>query len=393
MMKYDFETYIDKKDTGSVKWREMRKKRADVPDGIVPLSVADMEFATAPEIVEGLREYLGTMNVGYTEATDSYYDAVANWMKTRHSWDVNPEWIVTTPGVVLALGIAVRAFTRPGEGVIIMPPVYYPFRLVVERQDRKLVENPVAERGGAFGIDFDDLERKAADPNNKVLLLCSPHNPVGRVWRKEELARLGGICKKHGVLVVADEIHHDLIMPGYTHTVFSQAGDFADRAVICTAPSKTFNLAGMQASNIIIKNEELRGCFERCKFESGIMELNALGYRACEIAYTKCAGWLDELICVIDRNRKLTEEFVKARLPQARVARLEGTYLQWLDMRAYGLSCEELEQKMLDAYLFFDEGYIFGTGGAGFERINIACPERVLCGALERLGEALGRRV
>lgn len=388
-MKYDFETYINKRGTGSVKWAEMHKKNANVPDGIVPLSVADMEFRTPPEIVAGLKDYLDTMNVGYTQATHAYYDAVKHWMKTRHDFDVRDEWIVTTPGVVLALGIAVRTFTQPGEGVIIMPPVYYPFRLVVEQQGRKLVENPIAQNNGAFGIDFDDLEKQAADPNNKMLLLCSPHNPVGRVWTIEELRMVGDICARHGVLVVSDEIHNDLVMPGYKHTVFSNAGGFADNAIICTAPSKTFNLAGMQTSNIIIQNEEKRKRFERCKFESGVIELNALGYRACEIAYTQCAAWLDALIGVLDKNRRLTEEFVREKLPKISVARLEGTYLQWLDLRAYGLSCEELEQKMIDAYLFFDEGYIFGTGGAGFERLNIACPRHVLDAALGRLERAL----
>ncbi len=388
-MKYDFETYIDKRGTGSAKWMEMEKKCEAVPDGIVPLSVADMEFRTAPEIVTGLKEYLDGMNVGYTEATDAYYDAVRGWMRTRHNWEVAREWIVYTPGVVMALGIAVRAFTKIGEGVIIMPPVYYPFRLVVEQQGRRLVENPIAERDGAFCIDFDDLEKKAADPNTKMLLLCSPHNPVGRVWTNEELAAVGDICARHGVLVVSDEIHNDLIMPGYTHTVFSQAGDFADNAIICTAPSKTFNLAGMQTSNIVIQNEQMRKAFTRCKLEAGLIELNALSYRACELAYTKCAAWLDELICVIDENRRLTEEFVRKHLPMARVVRLEGTYLLWLDLRAYGLSCEALEQKMIGAHLFFDEGYIFGTGGEGFERINIACPRSVLASALERLNQAL----
>lgn len=388
-MKYDFKTYIDKRNTGSVKWQEMLKKCGEVPEGIVPLSVADMEFVTAPEIVEGLKEYLDTMNVGYTEATLSYYEAVNGWMETRHGWKIEREWIVTTPGVVLALGLAVRAFTQPGNGVIIMPPVYYPFRLVVEQQDRVLIENPIMERGGEFGIDFEDLEKKAADPNNKMLLLCSPHNPVGRVWTKEELGRVGEICEKHDVLVISDEIHNDLVMPGFAHTVFPQAVD-TERWIVCTAPSKTFNLAGMQVSNIIIRNEELRKRFARCKFASGIIELNALGYRACELAYTKCGGWLDELICVLDANRVLSERFVAERLPLARVAQLEGTYLQWLDLRAYGLSCEELEQRMLDAYLLFDEGYVFGMGGAGFERINIACPQGILQGAFERLEGALG---
>lgn len=389
-MKYDFETCMDKRGSGSVKWREMLEKQPDVPKGVVPLSVADMEFKTAPEIVAGLKEYLDTQALGYTGATDSYYDAVQGWMEARHNWHVEREWIVTTPGIVLALGLAVRAFTQPGEGVIIMTPVYYPFYMVVQRQGRKLAENVLQNREGRYEIDFGDLERKAKDPNNKMLLLCSPHNPAGRVWTKEELARIGEICAGNGVLVVADEIHNDLIMPGYSHTVFTQAGDFAGNAVVCTAPSKTFNLAGMQASNIIIANEALRKRFREYKLMSGIMELGALSYRACELAYTRCGGWLDELLVVLDKNRRLTEEFAAQNLPDAKVTRLEGTYLQWVDLRAYGFSEKELEQKMIGAHLFFDEGYIFGKTGAGFERINIACPPRVLEEALARLKTALG---
>ncbi|AYH41478.1 aminotransferase [Christensenella minuta] len=387
-MKYDFETCTDKRNSGSVKWRDMLEKQPDVPEGVVPLSVADMEFKTAPEITAGLKEYIETQALGYTEATDTYYDAVAGWMKDRHGWDVKREWIVTTPGIVLALGLAVRAFTQPGEGVIIMTPVYYPFYMVVEKQGRKLAENELKNRAGRYEIDFDGLEKKAEDPNNRMLLLCSPHNPVGRVWTREELARVSEICARNGVLVVADEIHHDLIMPGYSHTVFTQAGD-PENVIVCTAPSKTFNLAGMQVSNIIIPNEGLRRRFRNYKAESGLRELGALSYRACELAYTRCAGWLNGLLAVLDENRRLTERFAAQELGRAHVTQLEGTYLQWIDLRAYGLTGKELERKMLGAHLFLDEGYIFGKTGAGFERINIACPSRVLEEALSRMKDAL----
>ena len=389
MMKYDFETCIDKRNSGSVKWRDMLEKQPDVPEGVVPLSVADMEFKTAPEITAGLKEYIETQALGYTEATDTYYDAVAGWMKDRHGWDVKREWIVTTPGIVLALGLAVRAFTQPGEGVIIMTPVYYPFYMVVEKQGRKLAENELKNRAGRYEIDFDGLEKKAEDPNNRMLLLCSPHNPVGRVWTREELARVSEICARNGVLVVADEIHHDLIMPGYSHTVFTQAGD-PENVIVCTAPSKTFNLAGMQVSNIIIPNEGLRRRFRNYKAESGLRELGALSYRACELAYTRCAGWLNGLLAVLDENRRRTERFAAQELGRAHVTQLEGTYLQWIDLRAYGLTGKELERKMLGAHLFLDEGYIFGKMGAGFERINIACPRKTLADGLERIRKILG---
>ncbi|MEA5002282.1 MAG: MalY/PatB family protein [Christensenella sp.] len=392
-MKYDFTTCV-LRDTGhSVKWAEMKKKNPNVQKGIVPLSVADMEFVTAPEIVAGLQDYIKKEALGYTQATDAYFDAVMGWMKKRHGWDVEREWIVPAPGVVAALGIAVSALTQPGDGVIIMTPVYYPFYLVVRHTGRILQENALMETEQGYEIDFIDLEKKLSDPKNKMLILCSPHNPVGRVWTKEELQRIGELCQKHGVLVVVDEIHNDLIMPGYLHTVFSQVKEsFADFSVICTAPSKTFNLAGMQASNILIKNKELREKFEKTKLAAGMFELNALGYEACRIAYTQCEAWLEELIGVIDENRRTVEDFLHKHFPEIRVTRLEGTYLQWLDLRQYGVPHTELERLMTqDAQLFFDEGYIFGKAGEGFERLNLACPRSVLQEALGRLEMVLNK--
>ena len=390
-MKYDFTTCVLRDNGHSVKWEEMKQKNPDVQKGIVPLSVADMEFVTAPEIVHGLKEYIGKETLGYTQATDAYFDAVMLWMRKRHGWDVQKEWIVPAPGVVASLGIAVSALTNPGDGVIIMTPVYYPFYMVVKHTGRSLQENALRETDGGYEIDFDDLEKKLADPDNKMLILCSPHNPVGRVWKKEELLRVGELCEKYGAVVVADEIHHDLIMPGYRHTVFTQVKEsFADFSVICTAPSKTFNLAGMQTSNIIIKNKEMREKFEKTKLATGIFELNALGYEACRIAYTQCGAWLDDLIHVIDENRRAVETFLKERLPKIRITRLEGTYLQWLDLRRYEIPHLELERLMVqDAQLFFDEGYIFGQAGQGFERFNLACPISVIESALKRLERAL----
>ncbi len=390
-MKYDFTTCVLRNGGHSVKWEEMKQKNPEVQKGIVPLSVADMEFVTAPEIVGGLQEYVGREALGYTQATDAYFSAVVSWMKKRHSWDIQKEWIVPAPGVVASLGIAVSALTQPGDGVVIMTPVYYPFYMVVKYTGRSLQENALKETGKGYEIDFDDLEKKLSDPNNKMLILCSPHNPVGRVWTRAELLRVGELCEKYGAVVVADEIHHDLVMPGYEHTVFTQAKEtFADFSVICTAPSKTFNLAGMQTSNIIIKNKGMREKFEKAKLATGIFELNALGYEACRIAYTQCGAWLDELVHVIDENRGFVEAFLQENLPKIKAARLEGTYLQWLDLRGYGIPHLELERMMTqEAQLFFDEGYIFGKAGEGFERLNLACPKSVLKSALERLERVL----
>ncbi|MDL2236809.1 pyridoxal phosphate-dependent aminotransferase [Christensenellaceae bacterium OttesenSCG-928-K19] len=390
-MKYDFETVRDRSNSGSAKWLEMKKKNPQVERGIVPFSVADMEFVTAPEIVCGLQDAVGGLALGYTEPTDAYFEAVCGWMRRRHGWEVRPEWIETSPGVVIGLGLCVNAFTQPGDGVIVMPPVYYPFFLVAQNNGRVLVQNELINRGGRYEIDFEDLESKVRNPQNKMLLLCSPHNPVGRVWTKDELRQVGELCEKHGVLVVADEIHSDLVMPGYRHTVFSTAKEgFGSNSVILTAPSKTFNLAGMQASNIIIQEEGLREKFHAEKMKIGLIELNVLAYEACKAAYNNSAAWLEELISVLYKNSKLVESFVAKNLPDITVTPLEGTYLQWLDMRRLEMTDAELENRMTqEAQLFFDEGYIFGKGGSGFERINIACPQKVLEQGLERLYQVL----
>jgi putative C-S lyase len=392
---YDFTTRVDRSGSGSDKWDSMLQKNPALGKGIVPLSVADMEFKTVPEITAGLRDFLDGLILGYTGPTERYYDAVRLWMKSRHSWDIKDEWIVNTNGVVAGFFSAVKAFTAPGEGIIVMPPVYYPFFMAAERNGRRAVANNLIIRNGRYEIDFDDLEEKARDPGNRVLLFCSPHNPVGRVWEIEELKKVGDICLRHNVTIISDEIHFDLLMPGFTHTVFATLGeDYEQNMVVCTAPSKTFNLAGMRASNIIIPNKELRRKYlEELSHNMGGPSLNILGYRACEIAYTQCAGWLDELIAVLDHNRGLVEEFISQRIPAVKVFPLEGTYLQWWDCRGLGMDYKELEKFMVnDAQLFLDEGYIFGEGGQGYERINRACPAAVLEEALERLAGALKKR-
>jgi aminotransferase/cystathionine beta-lyase len=354
-----------------------------------------MEFKTAPEITGGLRDFLDGLILGYTGPTERYYDAVRFWMKNRHGWDIKDEWIVNTNGVVAGFFNAVKALTGPGDGIIIMPPVYYPFFMAAERNNRRVVPNNLVIKGGRYEIDFDDLEEKARDPNNKVLLFCSPHNPVGRVWEEGELKRTGDICLRHNVVIVSDEIHFDIVMPGFSHTVFAALGEeYARNMIVCTAPSKTFNMAGMRSSNIIIPNGELRRKYleeiSRCM---GAPALNVLGYRACEIAYTRCGAWLDELIAVIDGNRRLAEEFISRRIPGIRVFPMEGTYLQWWDCRGLGMEYRELEKFMTgEARLFLDEGYIFGENGRGYERINLACPAAVLEEALERLARALAER-
>jgi bifunctional pyridoxal-dependent enzyme with beta-cystathionase and maltose regulon repressor activities len=276
-----------------------------------------------------------------------------------------------------------------------MPPVYYPFAMAVERNKRLVIRNRLLLQNNRYEIDFKDLEAKAEDPGNKLLLFCSPHNPVGRVWEGEELKRVGDICRKNGVVVVSDEIHFDLVLPGHRHTVFASLGEaYANNTITCTAPSKTFNLAGLQGSNIIINNGELRQKFLACwGLNVGRPSLNILAYKACEIAYTRAGPWLDELLQVIDNNKKTVEQFIRERIPGIKVFDLEGTYLQWWDCRELGLDSRALEEFMnSEALLFLDEGHIFGDGGEGFERVNLACPLKVLEAALERLEAALRKR-
>ena len=396
---YDFTTRVDRAGTGASKWKAMHEANPDVPAGIVPLSVADMEFVPAPQIVDALVAFSQTAVFGYTGPTDAYFDAVLVWQRTRHGWNPQREWVVLSPGVVPAVATAVRAFTEPGDGVIIMTPVYYPFRRSIEAAGRTVVENPLLhdEATRRYTPDFDHLARVAADPATKMLVLCSPHNPVGRVWTHDELARIARICCENDVFICSDEIHNDLIMPGQRHTVIANAmpeGQLGN-CMVLTAPSKTFNLAGLQCSNIFIPNVERRAAYKKAASDyASFHGCNAFAYPVCQTVYEQCADWLDACIEVIASNAQLVAEFCSERLPMLKPYSLEGTYLLWLDCRALDLTAEELEHFMThEALLFTDEGTLFGAAGAGFERINLACPRSVLLEALERLADAVERRL
>lgn len=391
-MKYDFETMISRADSGSSKWNQMYSINPDVPPDIVPFSVADMELKNPPEVVRGLQKYAGEVVMGYTNPGDDFFNAVKSWMKRRHNWDIEADWIVATPGVVAAFFLAVNAFTKKGEGVIVMTPVYYPFYMAIEYNERTIARNPLLYNNGDYTIDYEGLEAIARDPANKVLLFCSPHNPVGRVWTEDELRRVGDICNANGVLMLSDEIHNDLIMPGYQHTVYAALGEaYKNNCVIFTAPSKTFNLAGLQGSNIIIPNEEIRTIYRtQVRNDTSLTRLNMFAYKACEIAYNESEEWLNQLIIHIQANYDFLKAFMAEYMPKVDVVRLEGTYLVWMDFRAYGLAAKELERIMqFEAFMFFDEGYIFGPEGEGFERINIACPKAVLEAGLIRLRDTM----
>lgn len=390
-MKYDFETRVNRKGQGSFKWEDMYDKNPNVADGIVPLSVADMEFKNAPEIIEGLKEYLDEVVLGYTMANKEYKDAVCNWMRKEHDFEIQEDWIVNTAGVVPAFFSAIQEFTKEGDGVIIMTPVYYPFFNAIKLQNRKLIDCPLILKNNKYYINYELFDKLSQDPKNKILLFCSPHNPVGRVWTKEELQKLSDIILKNEILLLSDEVHFDIIMPGSKHIVFQTINDkLAEKTITFTAPSKTFNLAGMGMSNTIIKNKKIRERFIASLNRTSSIPFTALGYKAYEIAYTKCEEWLKECLAIIYKNQQLVVHFFEKKYPEIKVFKNEGTYLLWIDFSSLGMSSENLEKFMIEeADLFLDEGYIFGENGKGFERFNLAAPTSVIEEALQRLDNAL----
>ena len=380
-MKSDFDTIIDRRGTNSLKFDFAREKGK--PEGLTPMWVADMDFPVPPEVLADILKAAAHGIFGYTEAKDDYYNAVMDWFGSRFGYHAQKHEILKAPGLVFALAQAVRAFTAPGEAVLIQTPVYYPFFEVVNVNGRTLVTNPLIYQNGKYHIDFDDFERKITNNGVKLFILCSPHNPVGRVWTREELEQMNDICVRHGVIVISDEIHCDFVWRGYTHTCF---GLLNEDAIVATAPSKTFNLAGLQASNLFIKNETLRTQLKNEIVRSGYSQLNTLGVVACQSAYAKGAAWLDALKVYLMENIRFMQEFLASRLPEIRLIEPQGTYLLWLDFSEYGLTQSELDRRIMeDAKLWLNSGTMFGADGKGFQRINIACPKSVLTDALEKL--------
>ncbi|WP_321972028.1 MalY/PatB family protein [Paratractidigestivibacter sp.] len=394
-MQYDFTARVNRRGVGAFKWDEMLSENPSVPEGVVPLSVADMELENPPEVRRALHDLIDAGPLGYTGATDRFTSACIDWQVRRHGWRPEADWIVTTPGVVPAVFCAVSQLTEPGDAVIIQPPVYYPFKRAVESAGRGLIENPLKEVGGRYEMDFDDLAEKAARPEAKMLILCSPHNPVGRVWEISELRRLIEICVANGVTIVSDEIHNDLIMPGNAHTTIASvmSPEEMKSLVVCTAPSKTFNLAGIQASVIYVPDAEFRARFKAGFEKLSLGGLNAFAYTATTAAYEQCEGWLSQLIDLVWTNFSRLVDWVAQSHPELDVAELQGTYLAWVDFRSWDLRDEELKAFMREeALLWLDEGDLFGEEGSGFERFNLACPTDVLEAALARLDEAAPRR-
>lgn len=381
----NFDKVIERRNTDCLKYDFAQKY--GMPKEVLPFWVADMDFEVSSYIEDALIERVRHGIFGYSEMQTPYFEAVRDWMKKHQNWEPQEKWLVKTPGIVFALAMAVKAYTQRGDGVLVQQPVYYPFSEVIEDNGRSVVSNTLyLGEDNRYHIDFEDFERKIKEENIKLFFLCSPHNPVGRVWTREELITLGDICVKNNVVVVSDEIHHDFIWKGKHEVFASIKSAYEEISITCTSPSKTFNIAGMQISNIFIPNSTLRHKFKKELDAAGISEMGIMGLAACEAAYKKGEEWYQAMCAYVKDNIAFTKQYVEEHLPGVKMIDSEGTYLVWLDFRGTGLSADELERRIIyEAKLWLDSGKIFGNSGSGFQRINVACPRSVLKEGLERL--------
>ena len=383
---YNFDELITRRGTNSLKWDSAG--HADV----LPMWVADMDFRTAPVLIEALRRRVEHGIFGYTQVPPTYYEAVAAWFARRHGWNLQPEWIMYTSGVVPALSAIIKALTVPGDKVIAQTPVYNCFFSSIRNNGCELLANPLRRENDTYRMDFDDLERKAADPRAKLLLLCNPHNPAGRVWTREELTRLNDICLRHGVRVVADEIHCELVFSGHTYTPFASVStECLNNSITCVSPSKAFNIAGLQIASIISSDADIRARIERAININEVCDVNPFGVIATEAAYSaEGEEWLLQLIAYLEENDRAFHAFCAEHLPQFPLTRQEGTYLEWMDCTALHLSSEKLEHVLLEkAQLWLNAGTMYGSEGEGYMRWNIACPRSRMLEGLERFAEFL----
>ncbi|MCK6077769.1 MalY/PatB family protein [Paenibacillus silvae] len=380
-----FNTPITRLSTASEKWDGL-EHFFGVTDAL-PMWVADMDFAAPPSVIEALQTRVGHGVFGYTLQSDAYQAAVISWMERRHNWKIQSDWMVFTPGIVPALSIAVQQFTSPGDAVVIQTPVYPPFYDVVRGQGRELVTNPLLEKQGQYTMDLEHLEASFQTGKIKMLILCSPHNPVGRVWTREELEELASLCLKYNVLIVSDEIHADLIYERGAHTPLSLISEeIANYSIICTAPSKTFNIPGLCTSNIIIANTDLRERFALGVRTMGLSSISTFGAAATEAAYDGGEEWLDQCLTYIRGNMEYVQQYITEHIPGINVLLPEATYLLWVDFRGLGMTHAELTRKLLhEAKLAFNDGAVFGAESAGFMRINVACSRATVEEAMRRL--------
>jgi cystathionine beta-lyase len=388
-MQYNFDELIERRGTDSIKWDTGRI--FDEADAL-PLWVADMDFRAPQPIIDAILERANHGLYGYILPKDSFCEAIVNWLSRRHAWQVQKSWIVASPGVVPAVSLAVQAFTQPGDKVIIQPPVYMPFLSVVPDGGRQLLLNHLKVENGRYEMDFEDLEAKMGDSRARMMILCSPHNPVGRVWTAEELGKVAELCLKHHIVLVSDEIHCDLVFDRHKHIpAASLSAEIAQNVVTLMAPSKTFNIAGLTTSYNLIPNPELRRAFNNAQGNLHIGANNIFGVIALEAAYNHGEDWLDQLLVYLSGNFDYLLDYLARRIPQIKARRPEGTYLVWLDCRELGLDDAGLKELFLrKARVALNDGPAFGPGGEGFVRINVACPRSILQQALERIEAALG---
>lgn len=380
-MKYDFDAIINRRNTNSVKWDMTSEK------DILPMWIADMDFKTADPVIRALEKRVNHGIFGYATIPEAYYQAEVNWWAKRHDFKIKKEWIEATTGVIPSLSAVVQAFTEPGDKVLIQSPVYNYFNTSITNNKCKIVLNELKYNGEYYEIDFDDFEKKASDKKVKIFILCNPHNPVGRVWSTDELKRLGEICLKHDVIVLVDEIHRDLVYKENKHIPFASISkSFLMNSITCTAPSKTFNIAGLKTSNIIVANEEYRKKVNRSLNINETIEPNVFGIEALIAAYNEGEDWLDQLLEYLEGNRDFITSFINERIPKLKVVKLEATYLIWIDCRSLGISSKELSGKIFEqGNLRINDGQTYGKAGEGFIRINIACSRLLLNEGLERL--------
>lgn len=389
-MKYNFDEIIDRRGTDSIKWSKKHLKENFGEEESIPMWIADMDFKVAEPIIEALTERVRHGIFGYGHKTDEFLEAVVNWNKKRNRWDIEKEWILFTPGIIPALNFIVETFCNPGDKVIIQSPVYFPFANIITNNGCHIANNPLILNNGKYEMNFCELERIAQDSRTKLMFLCSPHNPVGRVWTAEELQRLGEICIKNDVLIVSDEIHSDLIYQPNHHIPFGKISEeFKMNSIVCTSPSKTFNLAGLQISNIIIPNEKLRKELNH-KLATINIDPGSFASVAQTAAYNKGEEWLEALIIYLQDNLHFIDKFLKERIPRVKLIKPEGTYLAWLDFSNFNFTNIELQQLMqTKAKIALNDGYIFGAGGEHFQRINFACPRTILEKALKNIEKIL----
>lgn len=388
-MERDFDKVIDRRNTNSEKYDYAVENGK--PADVLPMWVADMDFQAPKAVTDKLEEISRFGIFGYSNGGDEYFNAVHDWYFKHFDWDIKSDWMLNTPGVVFGVSMAVCGLTEPGDGVMIQQPVYYPFKNVIENNGRKMINNQLVLKNGRYEMDMADFEKKLQSGDVKLFILCSPHNPVGRVWTEDELRAVGELCVKYSVPVVSDEIHGDFTYPGHKHHVFANLDErFAAITVTCTAPSKTFNLAGLQVSNLFVSDRELRRKVYRRIRNTGYGGLNIMGIAACRAAYESGEAWLEELKGYLVGNLEYIREFLKTRIPEIKLIEPEGTYLVWLDLRKLGMTAEAQEKFVVEeAGLWLDSGTMFGEAGTGFERINIACPRATVERAMTQLEAAV----